>query len=159
MGTSRTRATEQDDGRDRAARERVDTRDPSRRPRPFATAGALTLTGSGSGAVEIRATSWERAAVAPNHAPMPWPLRSRQCSTKTPAQIKANYVVLMGPQAGEAFAEPMQDAARLHLKSNEFLALFAVGSAQIDTPNKAARAPSTWSQRRGGAAKSCTSSV
>jgi hypothetical protein len=59
-------------------------------------------------------------------------------STKTPAQIKANYVALMGPQAGEAFAELMQDAARLHLKWNEFLALFALGSAQIDTLNKAA---------------------
>jgi hypothetical protein len=32
----------------------------------------------------------------------------------------------------------MQDAARLHLKWNEFLALFAVGPAQIDTLNKAA---------------------
>jgi hypothetical protein len=59
-------------------------------------------------------------------------------STKMPAQIKANYVALMGPQAGEAFAELMQDAARLHLKWNEFLALFAVGPAQIDTLNKAA---------------------
>ena len=59
-------------------------------------------------------------------------------STKTPAQIKANYVRLMGPQAGESFAELMQDAARLHLEWNEFLALFAVGPAQIDTLNKAA---------------------
>ena len=59
-------------------------------------------------------------------------------STKTPAQIKATYVGLMGPQAGEAFAELMQDAARLHLKWNEFLALFAVSPAQLDTLNKAA---------------------
>jgi hypothetical protein len=59
-------------------------------------------------------------------------------STKTPAQIKADYVSLMGPHAGEAFAELMQDAARLHLKWNEFLALFAVGPAQIETLNKAA---------------------
>ena len=59
-------------------------------------------------------------------------------STKTPAQIKTNYVRLMGPQAGEAFAELMQDAARLHLKWNEFLALFAASLAQIDTLNKAA---------------------
>ena len=59
-------------------------------------------------------------------------------STNTPGQIKANYVRLMGPQAGEAFAELMQDAARLHLKWNEFLALFAVSPAQIDTLNKAA---------------------
>ena len=59
-------------------------------------------------------------------------------STKTPAQIKINYVQLMGPQAGEAFAELMQDAARLHLKWNEFLALFAASLAQIDTLNKAA---------------------
>ena len=44
----------------------------------------------------------------------------------------------MGPQAGEAFAELMQDAVRLHLKWNEFLALFAVGPAEIDTLNKAA---------------------
>jgi len=59
-------------------------------------------------------------------------------STKTPAQIKADYVGLMGPQPGEAFAELMQDAARLHLKWNEFLALFAVSPAQIDTLNKTA---------------------
>jgi hypothetical protein len=59
-------------------------------------------------------------------------------STKTPAQIKTNYVRLMGPQAGEAFAELMQDAARLHLKWNECLALFAASLAQIDTLNKAA---------------------
>jgi hypothetical protein len=59
-------------------------------------------------------------------------------STKTPAQIKANYVRLMGPQAGEAFAELMQDAARLHLKWDDCLALFAVSLAQIDTLNKAA---------------------
>ena len=59
-------------------------------------------------------------------------------STNTPAQIKAKYVRLMGSQAGEAFAELMQDAARLHLKWNEFLALFAVSPAQIDTLNKAA---------------------
>jgi hypothetical protein len=48
-------------------------------------------------------------------------------STKTPAQIKTNYVRLMGPHTGEAFAELMQGAARLHLKWNEFLALFAAG--------------------------------
>ncbi len=59
-------------------------------------------------------------------------------STKTPPQIKANYVRLMGTQAGEAFAELMQDAARLHLKWNEFLAIFAASSALIDTLNKAA---------------------
>ena len=59
-------------------------------------------------------------------------------STNTPGQIKANYVRLMGPQAGEAFAELMQEAARLHLKWNEFLALFAVSAAQIDTLKKAA---------------------
>jgi hypothetical protein len=59
-------------------------------------------------------------------------------TTETPAQIKGNYVRLMGPQAGEAFAELMQDAARLHLKWNEFLALFAVSSVQIDTMNTAA---------------------
>ena len=59
-------------------------------------------------------------------------------TTETPAQIKANYVRLMGPQAGEAFAELMQDVARLHLKWNEFLALFAVSPAQIETLNRAA---------------------
>src|SRR5688572_30453113 len=59
-------------------------------------------------------------------------------TTETPQEIKSNYVRLMGPQAGEAFAELMQDAARLHLKWNEFLALFAVGPAQIDTLNQAA---------------------
>jgi len=59
-------------------------------------------------------------------------------TTETPAQIKANYVRLMGPRAGEAFAELMQDAARLHLKWNEFLALFAVSPAQIETMNRAA---------------------
>jgi hypothetical protein len=59
-------------------------------------------------------------------------------STNTPAQIKASYGRLMGRQAGEAFAEPMQDAVRLHLKWNEFVALFAVSPGQIDTLNTAA---------------------
>jgi hypothetical protein len=59
-------------------------------------------------------------------------------STKTTAQIKADYLGLMGLQAGEAFTELMQDSARLHLKWNEFLALFAAGPGQIDTLNKAA---------------------
>lgn len=59
-------------------------------------------------------------------------------STETPAQTRATYIQLMGPRAGEAFAELKQDAARLHLKWNEFRALFAVSPAQIDTLNKAA---------------------
>src|SRR4051812_576848 len=59
-------------------------------------------------------------------------------SMESPEQIKANYVRLMGAQTGDAFAELMQDAARLHLKWNEFLQLFAVHPAQIDTVNKAA---------------------
>lgn len=44
----------------------------------------------------------------------------------------------MGSEAGEAFAELMQDAAHLHLKWNEFVALFAVGPTRIDTLNEAA---------------------
>jgi hypothetical protein len=59
-------------------------------------------------------------------------------STESPQPIKANYVRLMGAQAGESFAELMQDAARLHLKWNEFVRLYAVSPAQIDTLNKAA---------------------
>ena len=65
-------------------------------------------------------------------------LGARRRRAKSRSDAKANYVALMAPQAGEAFAELMQDAARLHLKWNEFLALFAVGPAQIDTLNKAA---------------------
>jgi hypothetical protein len=42
-------------------------------------------------------------------------------STQTLAQIKANYIALMGPQAGEAFAELMQDAARVHLNGTSSL--------------------------------------
>lgn len=46
-------------------------------------------------------------------------------STESPQQIKANYVRLMGAQTAESFAELMQDAARLHLKWNEFVRLYA----------------------------------
>lgn len=59
-------------------------------------------------------------------------------STESPQQIKASYVRLMGAQTGESFAELMQDAARLHLKWNEFVRLYAVSPALIDTLNKAA---------------------
>jgi len=86
-----------------------DTRDPSRRP-PRWRSRALGPDQSRS------ATSWERAAVAPNHVPMPWPLQSGQCHRRRRPPIKAYYVALMGPQAGEAFAALMQDAAGLHLK-------------------------------------------
>lgn len=59
-------------------------------------------------------------------------------STESPQQIKANYIRLMGAQTGQCFAELMQDVARLHLKWNEFVQLYAVSPAQIDTLNKAA---------------------
>jgi hypothetical protein len=103
----------------------------------LATAAALTLTGSGSGSVEIRNLLGARRRTKSRSDAVAFTIPAMS-STKTPAQIKANYVALMGPQAGKAFAELMQDAARLHLKWTEFLALFAVGPAQIDTLNKAA---------------------
>jgi len=59
-------------------------------------------------------------------------------STESPQQVKANYARLMGAQTGESFAELMQDASRLHLKWNEFVRMYAVSPAQIETLNKAA---------------------
>jgi hypothetical protein len=59
-------------------------------------------------------------------------------ATESPEQMKANYVSLMGAPLGEVFYELMQDAARLHLKWNEFLGLFAASSEQLATLNRAA---------------------
>ena len=78
-------------------------------------------------------------------------------STESPQQVEANYVRLMGAQTGESFAELMQDAARLHLKWNEFVRLYAVSPAQIDTLNKALRDSSTSFPKHGGTASSSTS--
>src|SRR4051812_19755280 len=39
-------------------------------------------------------------------------------------EIRAKYVTTMGQRLGDDFAELMQDAARLHLKWNEFMGLF-----------------------------------
>jgi hypothetical protein len=58
--------------------------------------------------------------------------------TDSPEETKANYVRLMGTQAGEAFAELMQDAARLHLKWNEFKALYVGSARRIEAMNKSA---------------------
>jgi AbiU2 len=52
--------------------------------------------------------------------------------------IKANYIKLMGPSLGADFHELMQDAARLHLKWNEFLPLYAGPKSRVDEMNKAA---------------------
>jgi hypothetical protein len=59
-------------------------------------------------------------------------------TTESPEQMKENYVSLMGKPLGEVFYELMQDAARLHQKWNEFLALFAASPEQIETLNRAA---------------------
>ena len=58
-------------------------------------------------------------------------------SIESADEVKARYIRLMGP-AGEMFAELMQDAARLHQKWNEFMALFAASEGQIAVLNKAA---------------------
>jgi hypothetical protein len=71
-------------------------------------------------------------------------------ATESPEQMKANYVSLMGAPLGEVFDELMQEAARLHLKWNEFLGLFAASSEQLATLNRAARASSISFRRRGG---------
>jgi HEPN superfamily AbiU2-like protein len=52
-------------------------------------------------------------------------------------EAKTEYVRLMGP-VGEQFAELMQDAARLHLKWNEFLSLYGGPRSRIDDLNKSA---------------------
>jgi hypothetical protein len=52
--------------------------------------------------------------------------------------IKAHYITLMGTPLGADFAELMQDAARLHLKWNEFLPLYAGPKSRVDDMNKAA---------------------
>ena len=59
-------------------------------------------------------------------------------TTESPEQMKQNYVSLMGVPLGEVFYELIQDAALLHLKWNEFLALFAASPEQIETFNRAA---------------------
>jgi hypothetical protein len=41
-------------------------------------------------------------------------------TTETPDLIKAGYVSVMGSELGETFHELIQDAARLHLKWNEY---------------------------------------
>jgi hypothetical protein len=51
---------------------------------------------------------------------------------------KTNYIKVMGRQLGADFHELMQDAARLHLKWNEFLPLYAGPKSRIDDMNKAA---------------------
>lgn len=58
-------------------------------------------------------------------------------ATESPEQMKENYVSLMGAPLGEVFYELMQDVARLHLKWNEFLGLFAATPEQIATLNRA----------------------
>jgi hypothetical protein len=57
---------------------------------------------------------------------------------ESPDDIKANYITLMGQRLGADFSELMQDAARLHLKWNEFLPMYAGPKSQVDDMNKAA---------------------
>lgn len=59
-------------------------------------------------------------------------------SAETADQTKARYLRLMGHPLGEHFHELLQDAARLHLKWNEFLPLFGGPKNRIDDLNKAA---------------------
>jgi hypothetical protein len=57
---------------------------------------------------------------------------------ESPDEIKAKYISAMGASLGADFAELMQDAARLHLKWNEFLPLYAGPKSRVDDMNKAA---------------------
>lgn len=57
---------------------------------------------------------------------------------ESPADIKANYITLMGQRLGPDFSELMQDAARLHLKWNQFLPMYAGPRSRVDDMNKAA---------------------
>jgi hypothetical protein len=59
-------------------------------------------------------------------------------TTESPDQIRANYIAVMGPSLGAEFHELMQDAARLHLKWNEFKTLFSAGTEKIELLNKTA---------------------
>jgi hypothetical protein len=59
-------------------------------------------------------------------------------SYETADEIRANYVAVMKQPLGEDFAELMQDAARLHLKWNEFLSLYGGAQRRIDDLNEAA---------------------
>src|ERR1700675_4635682 len=56
---------------------------------------------------------------------------------ESPDDIKANYITLMGQRLGADFSELMQDAARLHLKWNEFLPIYAGPKRRVDDMNKA----------------------
>lgn len=59
-------------------------------------------------------------------------------SHQTADEIRTDYVKLMGQPLGRDFHELMQDAARLHLKWNEFLPLYAGPKSRIEALNKAA---------------------
>jgi hypothetical protein len=50
--------------------------------------------------------------------------------SETPDQIRAGYVYVMGTDLGETFHALMQDAARLHLKWNEYRALLKPSAVQ-----------------------------
>jgi hypothetical protein len=56
----------------------------------------------------------------------------------TEPQLKQRYRDVMGNELGEVFHNLMQEAAFLHLKWNEYLALFGTGPERVDLLNKAA---------------------
>jgi AbiU2 len=76
-----------------------------------------------------------RKCIEHQKAPQPY---NRRMTVESPVEVQRRYVSLMGQRAGEMFAELMQDAARLHQKWNEFVRLFAINEAQIETLNRAA---------------------
>jgi hypothetical protein len=59
-------------------------------------------------------------------------------SEMTTAQVKAHYIDKMGKTLGEPFHYLMQDAALLHLRWNEYVALFGAGPQRVAQLNRAA---------------------
>lgn len=54
------------------------------------------------------------------------------------AQVKERYISAMGEDLGEVFHHLVQEAARLHLKWNEYVGLFDAGAGQVQKLNRAA---------------------
>lgn len=59
-------------------------------------------------------------------------------TTRTPDQVKAEYIRVMGDQLGPLYAELWQEVAGLHMKWAEFVTLFGTKPSRIELLNKIA---------------------
>ena len=59
-------------------------------------------------------------------------------TTRTPDQVKAEYIRVMGDQLGPLYAELWQEVAGLHMKWAEFVTLFGTKPSRIELLNKVA---------------------